>query len=124
MSEQIEELLRKGAIEECESCQGEFISPIFLTPKLDSTSRFILNLKKLNDFIVTEHFKLEDIRTARDLLHQDSFMVTIDLKAYYVVPIKKSDRKYLRFKFRGKLFEFCCLPFGLNIALYIFIQLR
>lgn len=88
MSEQIEELLKKGAVEECESCQGEFISPIFLTPKPDGTSRFILNLKKLNEFIATEHFKLEDIRTARDLLRQNSFMVTIDLKdAYYVVPI-------------------------------------
>lgn len=112
MSEQIKELLEKGAVEECESCQGEFILPIFLTPKPDGISRFILNLKKLNEFIVMEHFKLEDIRTARDLLHQNSFMVTIDLKdAYYVVPIKKSDRKYVRFKFKGKLLEFCCLPF-------------
>lgn len=120
ISEKIEELLEKVTIEECESCQREFISPIFLTPKPDSTSRFILNLKNLNNLITTKHFKLEDIRTARDLLHQNSFMVTIDLKdAYYVVSIKKSDRRYLRFKFKEKLFEFCCLPFGLNRTVHI-----
>lgn len=51
-------------------------------------------------------------------------MVTIDLKdAYYVIPIKKSHRKFLRFSFRGKLWEFCCLPFGLNIAPYIFTKI-
>ncbi|XP_011858818.1 PREDICTED: uncharacterized protein LOC105556344 [Vollenhovia emeryi] len=124
ISEEIKKLLEKGAIVECESSQGEFISPIFLTPKTDGTSRFILNLKELNESISTEHFKLENIRTARDLLRQDSFMVTLDLKdAYYVVPIKESDRKYLRFAFRGKHFEFCCLPFGLNIAPYIFTKI-
>lgn len=51
-------------------------------------------------------------------------MATLDLKdAYYFVPIKKKDRKFLRFLYRGKLFEFTCLPFGLNVAPYVFTKL-
>lgn len=93
LSDQIDKLLRKGTIEECESSQGEFLSPTFLISKSDGTSRLILNLKGLNYFITTEHFKLEDIRTVRDLLRRDTFMVTLDLKdAYYDIPIKKSDQ--------------------------------
>lgn len=39
-----------------------------------------LNLKKLNSFIDTEHFKLEDTRTACKLMSKDCFMASIDLK--------------------------------------------
>ena len=98
ISKQIGRLLKKGAITKCVPKKGEFISQIFLTPKPDGSNCFILNLKNLNEYIETEHFKLEDLRTARDLLDQGSFMVTLDLKdAYYAVPIAESSKKYLRF---------------------------
>lgn len=124
ISEQVDELLEKGAVSKCERTEGEFISPIFLTPKPDGHSRLILNLKSLNEFIDAEHFKLEDLRTARDLVSEGSFMATLDLKdAYYVVPIAESYKKYLRFLFGGECFEFSCLPFGLNIAPYVFTKI-
>lgn len=51
-------------------------------------------------------------------------MVTLDLKdAYYVVLIEKSRRKYLRFIFNGVHFEFSCLPYGINLAPYIFTKI-
>lgn len=94
ISEQINLLLKKGTINNCASVEGEFISPIFLRPKPDGSLRLILNLKYLNENIVTERFKLEDLRTAKDLLRKNSFMATIDLKdAYYVVPIAESSRE-------------------------------
>ena len=124
ISKQIGRLLKKGAITKCVPTKGEFISQIFLTPKPDGSNRFILNLKNLNEYIETEHFKLEDLRTARDLLDQGSFMVTLDLKdAYYAVPIAESSKKYLRFLFNGECFEFSCLPFGLNMAPYVFTKI-
>ena len=37
---------------------GEVISPIFSVPKKDGNVRLILNLKKLNTFVVNPHFKI------------------------------------------------------------------
>lgn len=51
-------------------------------------------------------------------------MATIDLKdAYFLVSVHKSFRKYLRFRFQGILYEFNCLPFGLNIAPRVFTKI-
>ena len=95
-----------------------------MTPKPDGSSRLILNLKNLNEFIEVFHFKLEDSRTAQNLMHPGCFLVTLDLKdAYYIVPITKNCRKYLRFIFLGELFEFTVLPFGLNCAPYVFTKI-
>ena len=35
---------------------GEFISPIFVRPKKDGTTRMILNLQSLNEHVVYLHF--------------------------------------------------------------------
>ena len=50
-------LLKKGVIKETFHEPGEFISPVFLTPKSDGSVRLILNLKKLNEFMPYIHFK-------------------------------------------------------------------
>lgn len=70
------------------------------------------------------HFKLEDVRTAVKLMEKHCFMATVDLKnAYFLLPVCESDRKYLRFLFKDKLYEFQCLPFGLNTAPFAFTKL-
>ena len=44
-------------------------------------------------------------------------MMKLDLKdAYYAVPIHHSHRKYLRFIYQDRTYEFQCLPFGLSSA--------
>lgn len=83
-----------------------------------------MSLKKLNEFIDTNHFKLEDLRTAIKLIFPNYFMASIDLEdAYYAVPIHRESRKYLRFQFLDKTFEFVCLPFGLCTSPYIFTKI-
>lgn len=124
LNSEITKLLESGAIVECCDLPSQFISSIFLTPKSDGTYRFILNLKSLNKFIQPQHFKMEDIRTAMKLIQKNCYMGTIDMKeAYYSVPIDKSYRKYLRFKFQNHTYEFQCLPFGLSLAPFVFTKL-
>lgn len=64
----IKKLLEKGVIQTVTPSADQFLSNIFLVPKPDGTQRFILNLKKLNEFINAEHFKIEDWRVARSLI--------------------------------------------------------
>lgn len=123
-TESIRNLLTIGAISECEPCNGQFISRVFLVPKPNGKMRFILNLKELNKFIPTQHFKLEDLRTALKLISPDCLMATLDLKdAYFLINVHPESRKYLRFRLDGKLYEFNVLPFGLCTAPYIFTKL-
>lgn len=124
MQVEIDELLRKGAIEECQDCEGQFLSSYFLVPKPDGTNRFIINLKNLNKFINPPHFKLEDIRSALTLISKGDFMGSLDIKdAYFLVEIYEGHRKFLRFKFKGKIFQFSCLSFGLCTSPYTFTKI-
>lgn len=51
-------------------------------------------------------------------------MATLDLKdAYSLIPIAESHRKYLRFIFNKQIYQFNCLPFGLNCAPLLFTKI-
>ena len=81
----------------------------------DGGTRLILNLKELNEFVVYEHFKMDDIKTIINMVTRNCFMVTIDLKdAYYSVAISRLFQKFLKFKWKDKLFCFTCFPNGLG----------
>lgn len=67
---------------------------------------------------------MEDHKVACKLVNRNYFINKLDLKdAYYMIPIDKNYKKYLRFLFDGNLYEFNCLPFGLNTALFVFTKL-
>lgn len=117
-------LIDKGAVRKCVDMQGQFISKIFLVPKQSGGFRLVLNLKDLNEFVSTEHFKLEDHKTVIKMVTKDCFMATVDLTdAYYLISIREQDRKFLRFYFEKELYEFCCLPFGLSSAPFVFTKI-
>lgn len=121
---EIQKLLQLGAISECCHRDDQYLSPIFLIPKPNGTFRFILNLKSLNKYVKTEHFKLEDIRTVCKLMTKNCYMATIDLKeAYFSVNMSNHSKKLLRFSFDGKIYEFNALPYGLSTAPYVFTKI-
>ena len=112
---EIEKLLGKAVIRESLHEEGEFISPIFLVPKPPDSFRLILNLKKLNEFVPCVHFKMETINSILTMITPGCYMAKIDIKdAYYSIPILPEHQKYLKFFFRGKLYQFTCLPNGLS----------
>lgn len=121
---EIKKLIEKGTIIECTHKKTQFLSSYFLIRKPNGEYRFILNLKRLNRFITNHHFKMEDYRSALKLITRNCFMSKLDLKdAYFLLSINKEHRKYLRFSFKRKIYEFTCLPFGLNVAPRIFTKL-
>ena len=51
-------------------------------------------------------------------------MYKIDLKdAYFSVPLHLSSQKYIRFKWKGNLYQLLCLCFGLSLAPRLFAKL-
>ena len=123
MQQEIQSMLEKHAIEETTPRGHGFLSTIFLVPKKDGGQRPVINLKSLNKFIYTEHFKMEGIHILRDLLRAGDWMTKVDLKdAYFMVPIHEEDRAFLKFSFKEKVYQFKCLPFGLACAPWVFTK--
>jgi hypothetical protein len=120
---EIDALLNKGALNRAEPVSGQFLSNIFLVPKRDGKSRPVINLRDLNAFLQYDHFKMEGTHLLRDLLQPQDWLGKIDLNdAYFVIPIWKDHRKYLRFVWKSTLLEFACLPFGLTAAPRLFTK--
>ena len=89
-------------------------SQIFLEPISEDFFRMILNLKRLNENIPYIHFKMETIKSIMTLVTPNCCMTKVDIKdAYCSVPILLVHHKYLKVYFRGKLYQFTCLPNGL-----------
>ena len=107
ISKEVDKLLIKGVIEETTHLEGEFISSIFVRKKKDNTYRMILNLKDLNYNIEKKHFKMDTFLSAVNLVKQNCYMASVDLRdAYYTIPISTKYRKYLIFEWQGKLYQY------------------
>jgi hypothetical protein len=122
---EIAEFLSKRIIEQSHSEYGEIISPIFLRPKKETGKvRVIFNLKHLNEAVTYRKFKMDTLESAIKLMRPGCFMTSIDLRdAYYSVPITPEHRKYLKFMWRGVLYQFTSLPMGLTSSPRLFTKI-
>ena len=124
LTEEIEKLFGKGAIIPVPDSGEGFTSSIFLVPKSDGSWRPVVNLKPLNEHIISRHFKMESVRTAKSLLQRDDWLVKLDLKdAYLTVPMHQEHQKFLKFRWQNQSWQFKVLPFGLSSAPYTFTKL-
>lgn len=112
---EINKMLKKQIIEIVDNEQDEIVSNIFARSKKDGSHRIILNLKEFNNCVSYYHFKMDSLNTIIKLVDKNCFMASIDLKdAYYSIRMRNRDRKYLKFSWNGKLYQFTCLPNGLS----------
>lgn len=67
---------------------------------------------------------MDTLETAKSLLRKDWFLSSVDLSdAYFTVPVDPAYRKYLRFQFKGTLYEFLAMPQGLTSAPRLFTKI-
>ena len=127
LSEKIDSMLQEKLIADVvDSDSDQFLSNIFLRPKRNGGHRFFfrLNLSELNKCIEYKHFKMETFAMCLILIGHNCFMGSVDLRdAYYSVSFAADSRKFLRFVFNNKLYEFTCMPNGLACAPRIFTKL-
>ena len=58
---------------------------------------------------------MENLSTATQMVTEGCFMASVDLRhAYYSVPVKPPFRKYLKFKWKGRLYQYTCFANGLS----------
>ena len=64
--------------------------------------------------------------TAKSLtrsIRPGDWFTSIDLKdAYFHIPIYPPHRKFLRFGFQGKVYEYTVLPFGMSLSPRVFVR--
>ena len=125
LDNEVQGLLDKGAICEVVLVPGQYVSSYFAVPKSKRTPdkwRPILNLKKFNKGVRHVYFQMEEVKAARNWFQKGSMCAGLDLKqAYLHVPMAPKVRKFLRFEWNGKLYEWQVLPFGLISRKKLFI---
>ena len=124
MREQITIMLQKNAITEVPPDSPGFYSNVFLVRKASGGWRPVIDLKNLNAHIHAPHFRMFTTSSVLSSVEKGDYAFKIDLQdAYFHVPIHPSSRKYLRFAFENKVYQFRVLPFGLNTAPQVFTRL-
>ncbi len=123
--QEIKALLEKEAIEYVPHSNREtgFYSRYFIVPKKDGGLRPILDLRVLNVSILKLKFKMLTLRQIVSQISSEDWFVTIDLKdAYFHISILPYHRKFLRFAFGGKAYQYRVLPFGLALSTRTFTK--
>lgn len=117
-------LLAKGAIEEVPLSSPGFYGRIFVVPKTLGGFRPVLDLSALNAFLRVISFRMETAASVRAAVRPGDWAASLDLKdAYFHIPIFHRDRKWLRFHWEGRSFQFTALPFGLSLAPWVFTRI-
>ena len=118
--EEIQKLLDIKVLEKSEHEDGEVISPISWYKNLmvhtgwswtSNSSMKQWSTKQFNEEEEYEHFKMENFHSATNLMRQNCYMASVDLRrAYYSVSIHPDFRKFLKLKWRGRLYAYLMLP--------------
>ncbi len=121
----LEDFWHQKIIETCPPFEEDsFYSNLFITRKCDGSARVIINLKQLNESMDHIHFKMDTVRDAIQLMRPNCSFGSVDFKhAYFSVAVAQNFRKFLRFIWRGRHFQFTCLPQGLSSAPRVFTKL-
>jgi len=85
--------------------------------------RPVINLRRLNEWVEPQHFKMEGMETLKELFRLNDWMVKVDLKdIYFTIPIHADHQPLLRFMVSQEQYQFMCLPFSLSCAPWAFTK--
>ena len=122
LANEVVALLEKGAIELAPPTPG-YYSRVFVAMKASGSWRPIIDLSCLNRLVVFSKFHMETPQSVLRSVRTGDWMVSLDLQdAYLQIPVHPESRRYLRFVFGQKTFQFRVLCFGLTTAPQVFTR--
>ncbi|GFW58195.1 retrovirus-related Pol polyprotein from transposon 297 [Trichonephila clavipes] len=114
LRKEIEVLLKKDIIEECESPYGV---PVVLIPKPNNQFRLGIDYRKLNEVTVPDTYPLPRMDDLLQEAKHTAYISTIDLKSgYHQVNVNPADRDKTTFVCPFGTYRFKRMPFGLKNA--------
>ena len=118
----IQKLLAGKVIEKATS--NGLISNIFFKQKSSGDLRCILNLSRLNEYVIYKHFKMLSIHDAINISRPGDVYGIVDIEtAYDSVGVAAVHRPYLQFCAGGETYQYRAFPNGLSEAPRKFTQL-
>ena len=74
--------IRKGSNRSCTFCRPStrFLQYVFLVTKKTGDYKAVINLKPLNQYLKTQHFKMDTMKTVLNLVKKGDWAFSIDMK--------------------------------------------
>lgn len=126
ISDSMKSLVARGVVGLWDSSLGppKVISPLKVVPKKGNKLRLILDLSRLNEYLVFPKFKYDHINKVKELFSEGDWLFSWDLKdGYWHQELHPNMFTYMAFEWEGRTLYFRCMPFGLAPACWVFTKL-
>ena len=101
-----------------------FFNIVFLRPKPNGSWRLILDVSRLNEFLVVNKFSMDTTQVIRRSMPENSWATSVDFSdAFHHLPIHRNFRHFLAFQVGRRRFQYCACPFGLSPIPQVFTEL-
>lgn len=114
VQQEIDKMIQWGVIERSDS---PYNNPLVTVIKTDGSIRLCLDARKLNTIILPTRDASPPIDDILAKFNNKSFFSSLDFSSgYWQIPLDPSVRQYTSFLYDGRSYQFCVVPFGLNIS--------
>ena len=102
---------------------SRFLFEVFPGEKERGGARPILDLRGLNKHLKSFKFRMLTTAALLRMVRRGDWWTSVDLTdAYFHIPIYPPHRKFLRFGFEGRVYEYTVLPFGMALSPRVFVK--
>ncbi len=122
---EVPRLLGAGAIERTERRLAHCVLALSTTTKKRSPDklRLVYDGRHINERMDVPHIKYEDLDAVKEIVEPGDWAETADLsEGFHHLSIRTQDRKFVCFEWRGVVYRWVALPFGLSCSPFFFVK--